>query len=316
MPQSILQPHRQRTLRRMGGEPVVLCIQDGTDLNFATWRGCGGLGVIGTNKTQVETRGLQQQSKLAVTPEGLPLGVLVVRSEAPPAKEKPRTLAERRSAYWIEGFRECVVLARNLGRAKGRRRVAGGTSLLEALRAATARARAIVSIDQMTPWSKSSKGPAFLGRAIRSATLVPHSRSVELASTSRVHQGKARMSLLAMVVEEERTPEGANPIQWLLPITLAVNTPEACRRVVECYARRWRIEDWRRILKSGCKVKELANRCAERIARAGAINLVVAWRILLMTLLGRDHPDLSAALRHVSRTRDPDSEGLRGATRF
>ena len=71
-----------------------------------------------------------------------------------------------------------------------------------------------------------------------------------------------------------------------------MDTPEACRRVVEYYARRWRIEDWHRILKSGCKVEEPANRSAERIARAGAINLVIAWRILLITLLGREHPDL------------------------
>ena len=39
-------------------------------------------------------------------------------------------------------------------------------------------------------------------------------------------------------------------------------------------------------------MEELENRSAERIARAAAINLVVAWRIMLMTLLGRNQPDL------------------------
>ncbi len=100
------------------------------------------------------------------------------------------------------------------------------------------------------------------------------------------------MRLQGVLVEEERAPEGADPIQWLLLTSLAVDTPEACRKVVEYYARRWRIEDWHRILKSGCKVEKLANRSAERITRAAAINLVIAWRILLMTLLGREHPDL------------------------
>ena len=33
--------------------------------------------------------------------------------------------------------------------------------------------------------------------------------------------------------------------------------PQACRRIVEHHARRWRIEDWHRVLKSGCKVEEL-----------------------------------------------------------
>ena len=322
-PQGILQPHRERTLRRMRGEAVVLCIQDGTDLNIATRPGCEGLGVIGTNQTRAETRGLHLHSTLAVTPEGVPLGVLGACFEAPPAEDGPRTPADRKSARWIEGFRDCAELARDLGRArvvcvmdraadifalfeeqrarpeaellvraKGRRRVAGGTSLLEALRAALACARAVVSIDRLTARPKSSKRPARPGRARRSATLVLRARSVELAPTGHVHRGKAPMCLQAVLVEEERTPEGADPIQWLLLTTLAVDTPEACRRVVEYYARRWRIEDWHRILKSGCKVEELANRSAERIARAGAINLVIAWRILLMTLLGREHPDL------------------------
>ena len=32
---------------------------------------------------------------------------------------------------------------------------------------------------------------------------------------------------------------------------------------------------------------------AARLARAAAVNLVVAWRIFLMTLLGRDQPELA-----------------------
>ncbi len=93
------------------------------------------------------------------------------------------------------------------------------------------------------------------------------------------------------MVEEERTPENAPPIRWLLLTTLAADTLEACTTVVGYYARRWRIEDWHRILKSGCKVQELEHRSADRLARATAINLVIAWRLPLMTLLGRDHPD-------------------------
>ena len=45
-PAAILAPHRARTLERMRAEPEVLCIQDGTDLNFASRPGCEGLGVI------------------------------------------------------------------------------------------------------------------------------------------------------------------------------------------------------------------------------------------------------------------------------
>ena len=57
---------------------------------------------------------------------------------------------------------------------------------------------------------------------------------------------------------------------------------------------RWRIEDWHRVLKSGCRIEDLAHKSAERLRRAIAINLVIAWRIMLMTLLGRETPELSA----------------------
>ena len=328
-PENILRPHRERTLRRMRAEPTVLCIQDGTDLNFATRPGCDGLGVIGTNQTGAQTLGLHLHSTLAVTPSGLPLGVLNARFVAPEPKAAERgdghnkAPEERKSARWIEGLRDCAELARELGpgrlvcvmdreaddfrlfeeqrarpevdllvRVKGRRRVAGGRSLLDTLRAAPVRARAVVAIDRLTARPKSSKRPARPGRARRSATLALHAHTVELAPTGREHCAKAPMRLQGVLVEEERTPAGAAPIRWLLLTTLAVDTPEECRRIVEYYARRWRIEDWHRILKSGCKVEELANRTAARLTRAAAVNLVVAWRIFLMTLLGRDEPDL------------------------
>ncbi len=56
------------------------------------------------------------------------------------------------------------------------------------------------------------------------------------------------------------------------------------------YLNRWKIEDYFRILKSGCRVEYLAFRTADRLSCAIAINAVIAWRIQLMTLLGREAP--------------------------
>ena len=64
--------------------------------------------------------------------------------------------------------------------------------------------------------------------------------------------------------------------------------------MLEWYKLRWRIEDWYRVLKSGCKVEYLGHRQGERIERAVTINAVIAWRLTLMTLLGRDTPELPA----------------------
>ena len=55
--EAILAPHRRRTLARMRAQPTVLCIQDGTDLNYSSLARCEGLGVIGTNQTGANSRG-------------------------------------------------------------------------------------------------------------------------------------------------------------------------------------------------------------------------------------------------------------------
>ena len=48
------------------------------------------------------------------------------------------------------------------------------------------------------------------------------------------------------------------------------------------------------MLKSGCNIEKLQHKTAERLKRTIAINLVIAWRIMLLTLLGRECPQLPA----------------------
>ena len=102
----------------------------------------------------------------------------------------------------------------------------------------------------------------------------------------------ARLNLVH--VREAAQPEGAERLEWFLLTTLAVQSRQDAERVLEWYRLRWRIEDWHRVLKTGCKVEYLAHRTGERIERAVTINAVIAWRLMAMTLLGRDTPELPA----------------------
>ena len=45
-------------------------------------------------------------------------------------------------------------------------------------------------------------------------------------------------------------------------------------------------------LPSGCRIDELRHQSVERLERAIAIRLVIAWRAMLMTLLGREAREL------------------------
>ena len=97
-PENILAPHRERTLQRMQGQAAVLCIQDGTDLNFAEHPGCVGLGLIGKNKGSAGTLGLHMHATLVVNGEGVPLGVPQIQFEAPDGKaERGKPLEQRKT---------------------------------------------------------------------------------------------------------------------------------------------------------------------------------------------------------------------------
>ena len=136
------------------------------------------------------------------------------------------------------------------------------------MRAEPVRAGAVASIDRLSARRKSRKRKARVVRTKRSAILALRSCSVELAPADPVHRSKPPILLQGVLVEKERTPKGAAPIKWVLLTTLAADTPEACRRIAEYYARRWRIKDWHRVLKSRRNVEEIENRTVERIAHA------------------------------------------------
>jgi len=81
-----------------------------------------------------------------------------------------------------------------------------------------------------------------------------------------------------------------------LPVT---NAPEAWQRV-EWYRRRWTIEEWHRVLKTGCNAEGREFKTAQHLQRVLAFDLIVAWRVLVCLKLGRTLPKLPAALFYTS----------------
>ncbi|MEW6745766.1 MAG: IS4 family transposase [Planctomycetota bacterium] len=93
-----------------------------------------------------------------------------------------------------------------------------------------------------------------------------------------------------------RARRASHRIEWLLLTTEPVETAQDAGRIVDLYTRRWRIEEWHHVLKSGCKVEEHQHETADRLKRVIVIDAVLAWHIQLMTLLGREVPDLPSTV--------------------
>lgn len=71
----ILQAHRKATIQKMkdSGEAIILCVQDTTTLNYSTHHKTERLGDFGAG---LNNKGLLVHSALAVTPNGIALGLL------------------------------------------------------------------------------------------------------------------------------------------------------------------------------------------------------------------------------------------------
>jgi len=332
-PVAILAPHRQRTVQRMRAQTTVLCIQDGTDLNYSGLAQCQGLGVIGSNQTGARSLGLHLHSTLVVSTEGLPLGILDAQCTAPTAKapgdERPAAaipIEEKRTFSWIQGLRGCMEVARELPdtrqicvmdreadffelfdeqrqtrevdlliRAKHDRCTQDDLNLFAALRQSPVSGQVRIKVPRQSARPKKSKQKAREKKLPRTAVVELRYRPIALRPPL-AHQEKEPISLWVVHARESTPPAGAEPIEWFLLTTREITTAADAQDCLRWYCLRWRIEDWHRVLKSGCGVEALQHKSAERLKRAIAINLVIAWRIMLMTLLGRECPALPAEL--------------------
>ena len=282
---TILATHRGCTVRRMMGQKVVLCVQDGSDLHYNNLDQCEGLGVIGTNQTGAKSRGLHLHSTLAIAPNGLPLGVLRAECEAPREKslEEKRPshaipIEEKKNFVWIEHHRDLVELGGQMPHTRlidVCDREADFFELFAAVRQAPVESRILVSVPRQSARTKKSKQKARPKRPGRMAEPAIRAMPIQLRH-AHYHGGKAPIDIWVVHALEENPPTDAQPVEWFLLTTLPITSAVDAEQCIGWYCLRWRIEDWHRTLKSGCRIEDLAHKSTERLRRAIAINLVIA----------------------------------------
>jgi len=333
---SILTPHRRRTVRRMQGQKTVLCVQDGSDLNYNNLDQCEGLGEIGTNQTGARSRGLHLHSTLALTSGGVPLGVLRAQCIAAPGKSEEENrpaseipIEEKKTFAWIEHHRDLVELSAQmpdtrlidvcdreadffeffdeqrrhsrvdlLVRAKHDRKIITDKKedpfkLFAAVAQSPVQSLVRVQVPRQSARPRKSKQKARSRRDGRSADLTVRYKRIRLCPPDH-HKDIEPIEIRVVHALEQNPPHGNKPVEWFLLTTLNITSAKEAEQCLRWYCLRWRIEDWHRVLKSGCRIGDLGHKTAERLRRAIAINLVIAWRIMLMTLLGRETPELPA----------------------
>ena len=304
---AILAPHWQSVEARMGAYPVVLCIQDTTELDFNGQR-IAGLGPL----SYEAQRGMYVHPTYAVSAQREPLGVLDAWMWA----REPKDASGQRgglleSTRWMEGYTRVAELAATVPNT----RLVYVADREADIVAVMAQAR---ELGHPADWLIRSRHNRALpeggklwasvtaGEALGHIRFTMPSRQgqkardvrqrvwVKRVSVSDGHAGRLEVSCL--VAREEGAPEGVKPVQWRLLTNRRIDAFEAAAELIDWYRARWEIELFFHVLKNGCRVEALQLGTVARLERALALFMVVAWRIARLMRLGRTCPDLDAAL--------------------
>ena len=135
--------------------------------------------------------------------------------------------------------------------------------------------------------------PRSQGQKARQVTLSVRFCSVTLAVPAhKAKYLKMDTPVKASVVElREEGSSGGKGICWRLLSTLSVGTLERALQLARWYAKRWQIEEFHRILKTGCRVEARQMRSLERLKPMMALDMMVACRIMGMSAAARQRPE-------------------------
>ena len=299
--------------------PIVLCIQDTTELDYTGKNDIEGLGPLNYEARQ----GLYLHPTLAVTPDLLCLGVLdaweFTREPGSLGKGKPSWYAhieEKESLRWLEGYRRMCERQQSIPNTRfiyvadreadiyeifweREALIQQGLSVADWLiRASTDRK----TVDGEKLWGSVEQSVVIgqvefdlhvaKGRKARRVTQSLRVARIELNPPKRRGQKFESVTVTALLASEDKPPKGEKPVEWMLLSSVAVETAEQATDMLQWYLARWQIEIFFKILKSGCKVEELQVEKKERIEAALALYMIIAWRILFLTTLGRKCPEL------------------------
>ena len=313
----ILDAHTEATIERIKAHRIVLAPQDTTTLDYSTHPMTEGLGP--TNGVAHQSVGLILHDTLAFTEDGTPLGILDAQCWARDAlqrgkryQRKELPLEQKESVKWLRSFRRLAEIQKlcpdtmlvSIGDRESdiyelfleATREPDGPKLL--VRSEKTRNR-MVEQEQLWDYMASREADGMLQihlprrstRKARNALLDLHFAEVMLTAPKK-SPSSAPVKVWAVYVREKEEKEDITPVEWMLLTTAPVVSFEDAQKRVEWYSGRWGIEVYHRTLKSGCRIKTRQLGTADRLEACLGVDMVVAWRIYHLTMLGRETPDL------------------------
>lgn len=337
-PEQLLQPHYGMTAQRAAGRDLVLVLHDSSNITH-------GNGSQGRDFYELGSQlyGYVSHVSLLATPERLPLGIGNLQFVERGTDEPESARWEQGVVQTAERFAGCTLLhvmdseadsyelyarllqqghrfvirsePRNVAVHSGRRWET--RPLVALLQEQPVQLVREVELSKRTASDpKSKRNPS---RAARTATLSIRATRVYLPRSSKLRgtgpRGlPVRIELNVVLVSEDDPPAGEPAVQWVLLTSEPIDTLAQVEAVVDAYRARWLIEELFKALKTGCAFERRQFEYQHTSQNALALTLPVAWQLLLLRHVERQHSSASAqdllgealpVLRAIAKSRLP-----------
>jgi len=324
--EALTAPHRQQTLAAAGRHPLVLVVEDTTELDYTHHRSKTGLGPIGDGRG----RGLLLHSSLAVIPEtrqilGLAHVQAVLRVPTPEKPQRKWTRSPEGRLWeasaegvgapplgvlWVHVsdrasddfsyMAACVEAQKHfLLRVRLNRLLTWAAGSLELAQPA---ARAVLDYARSLPLHPEScyevDVPAEGKQVGRKAQIIMGWARVTISPPAQAPRDlRAHPPIRAWVVRavEIDPPPGAERLEWVLLTSLPIESVTDARRIIGWYTCRWLCEDYHQCLKTGCHIEDSQLDDGADIQRLLGFAVPIAVRLLQLRQEVRHSPTALAS---------------------
>lgn len=321
---ALLAPHCRATLTAAGQVPLVLMVEDTTELDYTAHLHTTGLGPIGDGRG----RGLLLHSTLAIVPDsrsvlGLAHAQVVLREPTPQSRPHWTRSAEGRvwevsaravgqppdGSVWVhvsdrgsdifEYMAECRQQNKQFVVRAFHNRIL--TWEADAPQATLAEAHAVLDYARSLAAQPDSiytvHVPATKDHPARDAQVVlawaPVTFSPPTQAPPEVRQ-LAPLNAGLVRAWEPNPPDGVEPVEWILLTSLPVCTLTDAQRTTPWYECRWLCEDFHQCLKTGCRVEDSQLDDGADLQRLLGFAAPIAVRLLQLRQAARNIPDVPA----------------------
>jgi Transposase DDE domain len=311
------QGHVQQTVQRCSGGALVLAFEDTTDVNYDRHKDKKGMGLLGGSR---DIRGINIHSVVCASDQGEPLGLIGQYIWAP-TKSKSKVegthmrklpIEDKESMKWIR-------LMRNVNKAfsdkKNRVLVVADREgdfyehFSEPRKA---------NIDLLVRGSHIERNIIYEGQKCKVRDLpglvaAQHTYKMtvqrqkdreEREAEIEVRSGKIAYPppaekkgsaiILHFVHAAELNYTAEDKIEWYLITSMVIENFEQARQLIGFYAKRWTIERFHYILKTGLKIEKIQIDTFDRLKNPLELYSIVAWRILWLAYVGKVKPQAEA----------------------